>query len=100
MKVLSHLPEVWDLRTSGRWLQTRTKSNQEFSDMANRLMVWLVSFALVLPLPLVMGCDGTAFIQEANAVTLESSLISMQNNILTYVVYKWMNIPLNTTAGL
>jgi len=66
--------------------------------MANKVMVCLVVLTLLLPLPCTVGCDGTGLLQDANAVTLESSLISMQNSILKYLVYKSMNIPLTTTT--
>jgi len=66
--------------------------------MVNKVMGCLVVLALLLPLPCTVGCDGTALLQDANAVTLESSLISMQNSILKYLVYKSMNIPMTTAS--
>ncbi|MFA5864944.1 MAG: hypothetical protein WC975_09695 [Phycisphaerae bacterium] len=68
--------------------------------MTDRVKVWLVAVLLVIAMVLPGGCSANTLLQDANAVQLEASLLTMMDGLLKTVVYNAMNLPSSGYTGL
>jgi hypothetical protein len=69
--------------------------------MMDRAKVWLVSVFLVISMVLHGGCSTNTLLQDASAVQLEASLLTMMDGLLKTAVYNALHLPVTTsTTGL